>query len=187
MTPGEEAYSTASAQLGLPSLNFLLSPLPCMARPWCHAGCRFDEMRSQFFAFLGFWIFQMLWVWLVSLPVIFLNSAEKDVELGVRDYIGWALWYGTERRADGRNEILHHDTACCLPCRGLGFFFEVVADQSKDSFMNNPENRGRVGVNLYQGSSTLQNITRLTMLVMLSCGADHHVRRLVRDSASELL
>lgn len=49
-------------------------------------------MRSQFFAFLGFWIFQMLWVWLVSLPVIFLNSAEKDVELGVRDYIGWALW-----------------------------------------------------------------------------------------------
>jgi steroid 5-alpha reductase family enzyme len=53
---------------------------------------RFDEMRSNFFSFLGFWVFQMLWVWLVSLPNIFLNSAPQDVPIGVRDYIGWALW-----------------------------------------------------------------------------------------------
>jgi hypothetical protein len=49
-------------------------------------------MRSNFFSFLGFWVFQMLWVWLVSLPNIFLNSAPQDVPIGVRDYIGWALW-----------------------------------------------------------------------------------------------
>ena len=24
---------------------------------------RFDEMRSNFWAFLGFWVFQMLWAW----------------------------------------------------------------------------------------------------------------------------
>jgi len=24
---------------------------------------RFDEMREHFFAFLGFWIFQMVWIW----------------------------------------------------------------------------------------------------------------------------
>ncbi len=35
---------------------------------------RFDQMRSNFTAFLGFWILQMAWVWVVSLPVIVLNS-----------------------------------------------------------------------------------------------------------------
>ena len=35
---------------------------------------RFDDKRDRFFPFLGFWIFQMLWVWLVSLPVTVLNS-----------------------------------------------------------------------------------------------------------------
>jgi steroid 5-alpha reductase family enzyme len=49
-------------------------------------------MRSKFFSFLGFWTFQMFWVWLVSLPVVFLNSTTQDVPLGVCDYVGWALW-----------------------------------------------------------------------------------------------
>jgi steroid 5-alpha reductase family enzyme len=35
---------------------------------------RFDDKRDKFFSFLGFWIFQMLWVWTVSLPVTILNS-----------------------------------------------------------------------------------------------------------------
>ncbi|KAK0734289.1 hypothetical protein B0T26DRAFT_670608 [Lasiosphaeria miniovina] len=35
---------------------------------------RFDEIRERFWAFLGFFVFQMLWVWLVSLPVTVLNS-----------------------------------------------------------------------------------------------------------------
>lgn len=37
---------------------------------------RFDDKRDKFFPFLGFWIFQMLWVWLVSLPVTVLNSPK---------------------------------------------------------------------------------------------------------------
>ena len=35
---------------------------------------RFDDKRDKFFPFLGFWVFQMLWVWIVSLPVTILNS-----------------------------------------------------------------------------------------------------------------
>ncbi|KAK1767112.1 DUF1295-domain-containing protein [Phialemonium atrogriseum] len=35
---------------------------------------RFDGTRDRFFPFLGFWVFQMLWVWTVSLPVTVLNS-----------------------------------------------------------------------------------------------------------------
>lgn len=35
---------------------------------------RFDDKRDRFFPFLGFWLFQMLWVWAVSLPVTVLNA-----------------------------------------------------------------------------------------------------------------
>ncbi|KAI0642565.1 hypothetical protein C8Q79DRAFT_982712 [Trametes meyenii] len=35
---------------------------------------RFDDIRSHFFKFFGFWIGQILWVWVVSLPVTVLNS-----------------------------------------------------------------------------------------------------------------
>ncbi|ORY15054.1 oxidoreductase-like protein [Clohesyomyces aquaticus] len=35
---------------------------------------RFDDKRDKFWSFLGFWVFQMLWVWTVSLPVTILNS-----------------------------------------------------------------------------------------------------------------
>ncbi|KAB5594495.1 hypothetical protein CTheo_2126 [Ceratobasidium theobromae] len=35
---------------------------------------RFDDIRSHFFKFLGFWVGQIIWVWTVSLPVTILNS-----------------------------------------------------------------------------------------------------------------
>jgi steroid 5-alpha reductase family enzyme len=35
---------------------------------------RFDDKRDKFFPFLGFWVAQMLWVWVVSLPVTISNS-----------------------------------------------------------------------------------------------------------------
>ena len=35
---------------------------------------RFDDKRDKFFPFLGFWVFQMFWVWTVSMPVTILNA-----------------------------------------------------------------------------------------------------------------
>lgn len=37
---------------------------------------RFDEMRSNFFKFGAFWTFQLLWVWIVSLPITVLNAPD---------------------------------------------------------------------------------------------------------------
>lgn len=39
---------------------------------------RFDAMRDDPIKFLGFWIFQILWVYIVSLPYIFLNGCDGD-------------------------------------------------------------------------------------------------------------
>merc|ERR1712225_180839 len=58
---------------------------------------RFDDKRDKFFPFLGFWVFQMLWVWTVSLPVTVLNSPnvtqypQPDFGTG-RDIAGVVLW-----------------------------------------------------------------------------------------------
>jgi steroid 5-alpha reductase family enzyme len=53
---------------------------------------RFDDMRDDPFKFIYFWIFQMMWVWIVSLPLIFINSisfAKKG--LNYVDIIGIAF------------------------------------------------------------------------------------------------
>jgi len=79
---------------------------------------RFDKLREHFFQFLGFWIFQILWVWIVSLPVIMVNAADVDVPLGSLDYAGFTLWV-------------------------VGFLIESAADFGKKYFDSKPENRGK--------------------------------------------
>jgi steroid 5-alpha reductase family enzyme len=39
---------------------------------------RFDGLRDRPCQFLGFWIFQMIWVWVVSLPVTYVNSDDNS-------------------------------------------------------------------------------------------------------------
>lgn len=75
---------------------------------------RFDEIRSHFFKFLGFWIAQIIWVWVVSLPLTILNSpAVSDTRnqgsnprFGTsRDIAGiilWSLGFLTEAIADAQ-------------------------------------------------------------------------------------
>ncbi|KAI0895329.1 DUF1295-domain-containing protein [Annulohypoxylon nitens] len=70
---------------------------------------RFDDKRDKFFPFLGFWVFQMLWVWTVSLPVTVLNSPA------VRQYSPQAS-FGTGRDIAG--VILF----------AIGFIMESVSD-----------------------------------------------------------
>jgi len=80
---------------------------------------RFDTIRTSFFAFLVFWIFQMVWAWGVSLPVLFVGSDAAATPLGSRDWAGLGLW-------------------------ALGFLVQVTADVQKDAFRADPANKGRV-------------------------------------------
>jgi len=50
---------------------------------------RFDEYRAYPLRFLRFWIFQMISIWVIILPEIFLNSKQYDINLNWRDYLGW--------------------------------------------------------------------------------------------------
>ncbi|KIW57179.1 hypothetical protein PV05_05770 [Exophiala xenobiotica] len=73
---------------------------------------RFDDKRSRFFPFLGFWMFQALWVWTVSLPVTILNSPRVTSH-------GRQPAFGTA--ADIVGIIMY----------AVGFLLEAVADVQK--------------------------------------------------------
>ena len=85
---------------------------------------RFDDKRDKFFSFLGFWVFQMIWVWTVSLPVTILNSPNvtRFNQPG----------FGTGRDIAG--VILF----------AIGFLLESVSDIQKYQFRSKPENKGKV-------------------------------------------
>lgn len=70
---------------------------------------RFDKIRINFWRFFRFFMIQMLWVWIVCLPLIFINTSSKQPSLTGWDYAGWILWI-------------------------LGYSIEVIADTSKYLF-----------------------------------------------------
>ncbi|KZS94436.1 DUF1295-domain-containing protein [Sistotremastrum niveocremeum HHB9708] len=87
---------------------------------------RFDDIRSHFFKFFGFWVGQIVWVWVVSLPVTILNSpAVSDLSLGgnnpsfgqSRDIAGIVIW-------------------------ALGWLIESVADAQKFHYKSSKPPRG---------------------------------------------
>ena len=67
---------------------------------------RFDELRTKFWSFLGFWVYQILWVFLTSLPVIYFNSLDSPSELNTIAIIGAVMF-------------------------GIGFIIEAWADYTK--------------------------------------------------------
>ena len=77
---------------------------------------RFDSIRNNFYAFLGFWIFQMLWAWVVSLSVTFINADSVNPKLGTTDYVGIVMFV-------------------------VGLLFEVIGDLQKDAFRSDSANR----------------------------------------------
>lgn len=85
---------------------------------------RFDDKRDNFFKFLGFWVFQMIWVWTVSLPVTVLNSPNVT-QFSQPDF-------GTGRDIAG--VILY----------AIGLMLESVSDVQKYIFRSNPENKSHV-------------------------------------------
>ncbi|SPO07655.1 uncharacterized protein DNG_10350 [Cephalotrichum gorgonifer] len=80
---------------------------------------RFDGMRHRFFAFLTFWIFQMMWVWAVSLPVTLGNSAAVAA---------------AARRAGGEEAFGTAGDVAGVVMFGVGFLVEVVADGQRYAF-----------------------------------------------------
>ncbi|GMF34766.1 unnamed protein product [Phytophthora fragariaefolia] len=83
---------------------------------------RFDEMRADFLAFFGFWVFQILWVFLVSLPVVLANSCDDQAGHSFgepRDIVGITLW-------------------------AIGMVLEYAADASKSAFNEEPKNKGKL-------------------------------------------
>ncbi|GLD94693.1 hypothetical protein PINS_up003317 [Pythium insidiosum] len=78
---------------------------------------RFDEMRADCLKFFGFWVFQILWVFVVSLPVMLVNSVDASASPAfgeARDIVGivvWAVGFGVEWLADASKEAFYADAS----------------------------------------------------------------------------
>lgn len=80
---------------------------------------RFDQIRGNPIKFLIFWIFQIVWVYVVSLPVIFINSpVALQRDISVADIVGAVIFL-------------------------LGLLYETVADYQKFIFKTSPLNKDK--------------------------------------------
>ena len=80
---------------------------------------RFDGIRENPLKFLVFFLLQIVWVFTVSLTVLFINSpSAPPVDIGPSDIVGTLIFL-------------------------FGLVYETIADQHKYMFRNNPDNRGR--------------------------------------------
>ena len=71
---------------------------------------RFDDKRSNPLRFAVFWVFQAVWVFTVSLPVIFVNAPSSDnIDYTPMDIIGFSVF-------------------------GIGLICETISDQQKFNF-----------------------------------------------------
>lgn len=112
---------------------------------------RFDDKRDNLITFAAFWIFQAVWVWTVTIPVVVLNggggAGGAGDSLGALDYIGWVIW-------------------------GVGFFVEVVSDFQKLAFKRDPSNSGKwcdVGLWFYSRHPNYFGEILLWWGVLLAC------------------
>jgi len=79
---------------------------------------RFDELKKDSFRFFNIWTIQGLWCFFTAVGAIVINCSTSNRELVVNDYVGIAIW-------------------------SFGFLIEVISDQQKTNFCNNPENKGK--------------------------------------------
>lgn len=81
---------------------------------------RFNDRRENFVAFLIFWIYQAFWVFVVSLPALFIAGSDDsglDRYTWV-DVLAWILFL-------------------------IGLIIEAVSDQQKFNFRMDPANKGK--------------------------------------------
>lgn len=76
---------------------------------------RFDDKRENILRFAVFWLLQAIWVFTVSLPVIYINAPllVNNLHLVATDYAGIGVFV-------------------------FGLIIEAIADQQKFNFRNNP-------------------------------------------------
>ncbi|KAG6245251.1 hypothetical protein E4U24_004497 [Claviceps purpurea] len=122
---------------------------------------RFDDKRNNFFSFLGFWIFQMVWVWTVSLPVTVLNSPK------VTQYVQHD--FGTGRDIAG------------IVLFAIGFIMESVSDVQKYNFRKNNDksavcNKGFFSVSRHPNYFGEIIIQFAIYMIAVSSAADGYVR-----------
>lgn len=79
---------------------------------------RFDKIRTNLRKLAIFWSFQVVWVWVVSLPVILVNASSGNPRIQSQDFIGWSMWL-------------------------VGFLIEAISDQQKLQFKKDSTNTGR--------------------------------------------
>ena len=80
---------------------------------------RFDGIRENPLKFLVFFLLQIVWVYVVSLTVLFINSpVSPQVDIAASDIVGAVVFV-------------------------FGLTYEAIADQHKYMFRNNPKNRGK--------------------------------------------
>jgi len=83
---------------------------------------RFDQVREKCCVFFVFWVWQMLWVYVVSASVIYINAAgdlARAVPLGAYDGVGWGVFL-------------------------FGFVVQVWSDLDKYNFRSDPANSKKV-------------------------------------------
>lgn len=69
---------------------------------------RFDDVKGNFIVFFFYWLFQAVWVFTISLPVILVNGSDLPTEFSTFDYIsiiGFGLAIILEVAADIQKSI----------------------------------------------------------------------------------
>lgn len=129
---------------------------------------RFDDKRDHFFKFLGFWVFQMIWVWTCSLPVTVLNSPAVQ---GFKDQGGFGSGL------DIAGVVLF----------AVGFVMESVSDVQRYLFRKNGD-RGAVCDKGFWGWSRHPNyfgeitVQLAIYLICISPAANGYVTGPARDA-----
>jgi len=80
---------------------------------------RFDGAKNSPLTMLVAWVLQIVWVYVVALPVMFINGSLDQPHLGAADYIGLVMIV-------------------------LGICVQFIADVQKYNFRNDESNKGRV-------------------------------------------
>ena len=79
---------------------------------------RFDNIKTSFWSFLNAWTLQALWITLTSSAALIVITSANQKSLGIFFYAGLAIWI-------------------------FGFSFEAIADQQKNNFRSDPDNKGK--------------------------------------------